>query len=87
MRKILLLSIVLTAFTSCGHMYGHKSDCACKGQQSGQQSCSMKDHKAGGDSSQDCPHCKEKGSSSGKAADKAADKKEECDDCKKGGKS
>jgi len=83
MRKILLLSIVLTAFASCGHMYGHKSDCGCKGQQSNLQSCSMKDHKADCDSSKDCPHCKEKGSSS----DKATDKKEECDDCKKGGKS
>lgn len=37
MKKILMLSILVTFFASCGHMYGHKhhgeasSCCSCKG--------------------------------------------------------
>jgi len=73
MRKFLLLSIVLTAFASCGHMYGHRKDCSCKSEKSCASSEGQK---------QGCSDCKGAGQDAGKTSDK-----KECDDCKKAGKS
>jgi len=72
MRKILVLSMILTLVSSCGHMYGGRGQHeAC-----GSSTCSeCKGCKPG----QPCANDKKE---SGKD-----DKKEECDDCKKGGKS
>lgn len=63
MKKILMMSIALTFFVSCGHMYGHNHDSAthadCKCSDGGRKSgaCATgKDVKA--DSKAECEDCK-----------------------------